>query len=47
MATSPLVMAECPPLTPLNDPSFGATTAKLVDLAGQYRKCREAALGVR
>jgi len=38
------VIANCPALTPLTDPSFGATTAKLVDVAGQYRKCRAAAL---
>ncbi len=42
---SPLVVASCPDLTPLADPSFGATTLKLIDVAGQYRKCRRAALG--
>ena len=41
---SPLVLASCPPLTPLADPSFGATTLKLVEVAGQYRECRAAAL---
>jgi hypothetical protein len=34
----------CPPLTPLTDDSFGATTLKLIEVAGQYRQCREAAL---
>jgi len=42
---SPLVVASCPPLTPLADPSFGATTLKLIEVAGQYRECRAAALG--
>ena len=41
----PLVVASCPDLTPLADDSFGATTLKLIDVAGQYRKCRRAALG--
>lgn len=41
---SPLVVASCPDLTPLSDPSFGATTLKLIDVAGQYRKCQRAAL---
>lgn len=41
---SPLVVASCPPLQPLTDDTFGATTAKLVDVAVQYRKCRAAAL---
>lgn len=41
---SPLVVASCPELTPLADASFGATTAKLVEVAGQYRECRAAAL---
>lgn len=41
---SPLVVASCPDLTPLDDPSFGATTLKLIDVAGQYRKCQRAAL---
>jgi len=42
---SPLVVVSCPPLTPLADPSFGATTLKLIEVAGQYRECRAAALG--
>ena len=29
---------------PLTDDSFGATTLKLIDVAGQYRKCQRAAL---
>lgn len=44
---SPLVEASCPPLAPLTDSSFGATTLKLIEVAGQYRECREAALGSR
>lgn len=40
----PLVMASCPPLPTLQDDSFGATTAMLVEVAGQYHKCRAAAL---
>lgn len=42
---APLVVANCPPLTPLADDSFGATTRKLLELAEQYLKCRAAALG--
>ena len=42
-SVSPLVQAMCPPLTPLDDPSFGATTRKLVEVAGIYYKCRAAA----
>ena len=41
---SPLVIASCPELTPLTDNTFGATTNKLVEVAGQYYECREAAL---
>lgn len=41
---SPLVIASCPELTPLVDATFGATTAKLVEVAGQYHLCRAAAL---
>lgn len=40
----PLVIASCPELTPLTDPSFGATTLKLISLAGTYNECRCAAL---
>jgi hypothetical protein len=40
----PLVTAACPELTPLTDPSFGATTQKLVEVGGQYNICRTAAL---
>lgn len=36
--------AICPELTPVTDNSFGATTAKLVEVAGIYRECRAAAL---
>ena len=41
---SPLTVASCPSLTPLADDSFGATAAKLVEVAGQYYQCRAAAL---
>lgn len=39
-----LVTASCPPLTPLADPTFGATTLKLLEVAGQYNVCRCAAV---
>jgi hypothetical protein len=39
-----MLKVACPPLTPLVDDTFGATTLKLIEVAGQYRKCREAAL---
>ena len=44
---NPLVVASCPPLSPLapEQDTFGDTTLKLVEVAGQYRKCRAAALG--
>ena len=42
-SVSPLILASCPPLTPLDDPSFGATTRKLVENAGIYYRCRTAA----
>lgn len=38
------MVAACPKLTPLSDDSFGATTLKLIEVANQYRECREAAL---
>lgn len=38
-------MASCPPLHPLADDSFGATSQKLIDVAAQYGKCRRAAIG--
>ncbi len=41
---SPLVIASCPKLTALSDPSFGATARKLIEVAEQYYACREAAL---
>ena len=41
---NPLIEANCPSLTPLVDDTFAATTLKLVEVAGQYNKCREAAL---
>jgi hypothetical protein len=34
---------DCPELLLLSDDSFGATTAKLVKVGGQYRECRAAA----
>lgn len=39
----PLVIASCPELTPLSDNTFGATTAKVVEIAGIYYQCRAAA----
>lgn len=44
VGVSPLAIALCPELTPLNDTSFGATTNKLVEVAGIYHECRTAAL---
>lgn len=38
------MLAQCPPLQPLQSDSFGATTRALIEMATQYRKCREAAL---
>lgn len=40
---SPLLVASCPNLAPLSDDSFGAVTAKLVEVAGMYQECRAAA----
>lgn len=42
-----LLTASCPPLTPLADDSFGATTLKLVEVAGLYHRCRTAALALQ
>jgi hypothetical protein len=42
-AVNPLVIASCPPLTPLTDDTFGATTSKLVEVSGIYYQCRAAA----
>jgi uncharacterized lipoprotein YajG len=42
---SPLVLSQCPMLTPLEDDSFGATTRKLAQVAQTYYGCRAAALG--
>ena len=42
--TDPLVVASCPTLTPLADATFGATTLKLIEVAGQYHQCRCAAM---
>ena len=39
-----LAVASCPPLTPLAEDSFGATTVKLIEVAGIYHRCRAAAL---
>lgn len=38
------MVASCPPLSPLSDDTFGATTLKLVEVAGVYNECRAAAL---
>lgn len=40
----PLIEASCPPLTPLTDDSFGATTLKLLEVTQAYHECRAAAL---
>lgn len=37
------MLANCPPLQPLRDDTFGATTIKLVEVSLQYRKCACAA----
>ena len=44
---NPLIAASCPDLTPLTDDSFGATTLKLIEVAGIYYRCRTAALADR
>lgn len=44
---SPLVISNCPEIQPPADDTFGATTYTLIQQAGQYRKCRAAALGVK
>lgn len=41
------MVVSCPELTEQLDPSFGATVRKLVEVANQYRICREAALNGR
>ena len=41
---SALVVASCPEIAPLSDPSFGATTLKLIEVGQQYRECRLAGL---
>ena len=38
------MIASCPELAPLESDDFGATTLKLIEVAGQYRICRGAAL---
>lgn len=40
---SPLVVASCPTITPLSDDTFGAVTAKVVEVAAIYYECRAAA----
>jgi hypothetical protein len=37
------VVASCPKLAPIIDPSFGATTIALIETSIQYRKCACAA----
>lgn len=44
---SPLAVSNCPEIAVPSDESFGATTYTLIQQAGQYRKCRAAALGVK
>lgn len=43
----PLVVASCPPRTPLLDDTFGAWVLKAQELAAMYDECREAAIGAR
>lgn len=35
-------MLACPPLSPLSDDTFAATTRKLIEVAGLYRECKAA-----
>ena len=37
-----LIETNCVELDPPTDPSFGATTSKLIEVVGQYRKCKAA-----
>ena len=37
-----LIVASCPPLTPLDDLTFGGHILKLQDMAGTYNECRKA-----
>lgn len=39
-----LLEQACPETLPLADPTFGATTVKLIEVGGQYRACRCVAL---
>jgi hypothetical protein len=39
-----LALAACPPLAPLESRELGAVVLKLSEVAGQYHKCRAAAL---
>ena len=39
-----LIVSSCPPLTMLEDPSFGSHIIKLQEVAGQYKECRKACL---
>lgn len=36
------VTENCIELTPLESDTFGATTTKLIEVVGQYRKCKAA-----
>ena len=38
------MLAACPPLAPLKSDQLGAVVLKLSEVAGQYHKCRAAAL---
>ena len=42
--TNPLAAANCPEPTAMIGNDFGATTLKLIEVGGQYRKCRAASL---
>lgn len=39
-----LIISSCPPLTRLDDPSFGGFVLKLQEVAGQYNECRTSCL---
>jgi len=41
--SQPQIEANCTPLVPLQGDDFGATTKKLIEVAGQYNKCSAAA----
>ena len=38
----PLITTNCIAIDPPTDDSFGATTTKLIEVVGQYKKCKAA-----